>query len=87
MKRFFKALTQKSQPFNDTPLIYLIAIIILSVLIGKEIASGEVYLRFVPAVPLASTKGYSYLGIQMVFLLLAVGLFMYKLRRNLKENF
>ena len=86
MKNFLKALTQKCQPFNDTPLIYLIAIIVFLVLIGSEIANGEVYLKFVPAVPLASARGYSYLGFQLFFLLLAVGLFTYKLRRNLSQN-
>ena len=85
MSNLLKALIQKGKPFNDAPFIYLIAIIIFSVLIVVEIANGEVSLRFGPSVPLASTKGYIYLGFQFAFLLLAIALFTYKFRNNLRD--
>jgi|GEM_PF-4758329 len=86
MNKFLSALFTKCRPFNDPPLFYLIAILLFAAIIATGISTGEVSLKLTNPVPLDSTTGYIYLGVQFSFLLIAAFLFIYKMRNNLSEG-
>ena len=86
MNKFLSALFTKCRPFNDPPYYYLIAILLFVVIIATGISTGEVSLKLTNPVPLDSTKGYIYLGVQFSFLIIAAFLFIYKMRNNMSKR-